>query len=463
MKTNISNIRCLILTICLALTACDDFVNVDLPTSQLASDAVFENERTALAAANGMYESMLGTQSLIGGQFNSLAYIAGLSADELIDYTGIAAYDEFYKNQLVSTNSSVSGIWSSAYITLYRANLVIEGVTATSSLPDHLKKQLVGEGKFVRALCHFYLVNLFGDIPLVVTSDYRTNATHSRTPETDVYQQIIDDLLSAKELLTEDYYTTQRTRPNRFAAAALLSRVYLYMNEYQYAETEATYIINATSKYRLLSDLSNVFLSNSGEAILQLSQVYPDGTPAADGRIFYVSASTLKTALSMEFVDSFEAGDLRKENWITSVTRPDGTFYRAYKYKLRSYFTDDKYPEQLVVLRLAEIYLIRSEARAALDNVSGSQDDLNKVRNRAGLPNTTASDKSSLLQAVLNERRMELFCELGHRWLDLKRTNEADAVLSVSKADWSINDQLYPLPASEITNNPRLDPQNPGY
>jgi hypothetical protein len=463
MKKIIINVRCIVLVLALALPGCEEFVQVDLPNSQISSDAVFTNDNTALAAANGMYQSMLGTQSLIGGSFNSMAYVGGLSSDELVDYTGRAPYNEFYHNQLSSANSAIRDIWSSAYSTLYRANAVVEGSTTATSLSESLRNQLIGEGLFVRALCHFYLVNLFGDIPLVVTTDYRQNSAQGRTPVVDVYNQIVNDLTEAKNFLTEDYYTSQRTRPNKFAAAALLARVYLYMKDYQNSENEATYVINASSKYSLLTDLSIVFLSNSGEAIWQLGQVYPDGFPTADGQIFPIFEDYYPTALSSDLVNSFEPNDLRESNWVSSVSTDVGTLYRAYKYKKRFYFTDSAYPEQLVVIRLAELYLIRSEDRVMMENTLDSQQDLNAIRNRAGLPNTTAAEKSTILQAILDERRHELFCEFGHRWLDLKRTSEANSVLSTPKSDWTTDDQLYPIPATEITINSRLNPQNPGY
>ena len=116
-----------------------------------------------------------------------------------------------------------------------------------------------------------------------------------------------------------------------------------------------------------------------------------------------------------------------------------------------------------MVLRLAEQYLIRAEARAQQNNISGSQSDLNLIRNRAGLVNTAANDKTALLTAIEHERQVELFTEWGHRWLDLKRTNRADAVLGPIKApNWQPTDMLYPIPQTQIANDPNVH-QNPGY
>jgi hypothetical protein len=115
-----------------------------------------------------------------------------------------------------------------------------------------------------------------------------------------------------------------------------------------------------------------------------------------------------------------------------------------------------------MVIRLAEVYLIQAEARAQQGNIGGAQGDLNLVRARAGLGPTTANDVGSLLTAILHERQVELVAEWGHRWLDLKRTGMADAVLGSEKPGWVGYDTLYPIPAQQLTANPALV-QNPGY
>ena len=121
-----------------------------------------------------------------------------------------------------------------------------------------------------------------------------------------------------------------------------------------------------------------------------------------------------------------------------------------------------------MMFRLAEQYLIRAEARAQQNNISDAQADLNKIRTRARLPNTTAADKNSILSAILHERQTELFSEWGNRWFDLKRTNNIDAVMSImtpKKANglqWQSYKQLNPLPFTEIQRDPSLL-QNLGY
>ena len=115
------------------------------------------------------------------------------------------------------------------------------------------------------------------------------------------------------------------------------------------------------------------------------------------------------------------------------------------------------------MLRLAEQYLIRAEARARQGNIPGAQQDLNSIRNRAGLPNTTTSGPTEILEAIMEERQRELFTEGGHRWLDLKRTGRTTEVLAPLKPLWDPTDVLWPIPEDEIFNNSNLLPQNPGY
>ena len=117
-----------------------------------------------------------------------------------------------------------------------------------------------------------------------------------------------------------------------------------------------------------------------------------------------------------------------------------------------------------MVLRLAEQYLIRAEARAEQNNLTGAVADLNIIRNRAGLPNTTAVTQGDILTAIMHERQVELFSEWGHRFFDLKRTGQANTVLGAiaSKQPWNTNQLLYPIPVSETTNDAFLQ-QNPGY
>ncbi len=158
-------------------------------------------------------------------------------------------------------------------------------------------------------------------------------------------------------------------------------------------------------------------------------------------------------------LNAFEPGDLRKAKWLNSTVIGGQIYFYPFKYKIRS---GRPVTEYYMVLRLAEQYLIRAEAEAKLNDLSDAIADLNIVRSRAGLPNTSATTQAQLLAAIKHERQVELFCEWGSRWFDLKRTGDIDAVLGAEKTGWSSTDSLYPIPFSEIQANPFLT-QNTGY
>jgi hypothetical protein len=143
------------------------------------------------------------------------------------------------------------------------------------------------------------------------------------------------------------------------------------------------------------------------------------------------------------------------------VTSGTQSWHYPFKYKER--VNTGTSVENSILFRLEEQYLIRAEAKAQLDDITGAQDDLNAIRNRAGLANTVATTQGSLLTAILQERRKEFFTELGHRWFDLKRTGQAAIVLGTTKLGWDLKDLLFPLPSSELLLNPNLLPQNLGY
>jgi hypothetical protein len=149
---------------------------------------------------------------------------------------------------------------------------------------------------------------------------------------------------------------------------------------------------------------------------------------------------------------------------VDSVIVEGNTYHYANKYKIADMGAGVH--EYNTVFRLAEQYLIRAEARAHLNNITGAQDDLNIIRARAGLGITLANDQTQLLAAVQQERRVELFTEWGHRWLDLKRAGNIDttmpAITSAKGGTWNTNWQWYPIPASEVQRNPNLT-QNDDY
>ena len=445
-----------------AETSCKKFTEIDDPTDQIISSSIFNEDASAEAAIRGIYSEMMSNPRLFTSGYTTL--FAGLAADELYYYSP-STRDEFVNNNITPANHSLltPSFWQPAYRYIYSANLCIEGLNKSSGLSPNTKTKLLGEAKFIRAFCYFHLTNLFGEVPLITTSDYKINATLPKTNVAGIYQQIIDDLSEAKTLLPVTYPTPGKARPNQFAATALLAKTYSILQDWTNAEANASSIISS-GQYSLESDLNNTFLLTSSEAIWQL---YPANTnfntyegnqivPASNG-------STPTYLLRSELVNAFEPGDLRKANWTKSRIFSGQTLWYPYKYKIRGGNSTVPLTECNTVFRLGDIHLIRAEAMAQQNNIEGAKNDLNVVRNRAGLANTTANTPAMLLMDIEKERQVELFAEWGNRWYDLKRTNRANAVLGVLKpASWNATDVLWPIPIDQITRNPFLI-QNPGY
>jgi hypothetical protein len=446
------------------LTSCKKSISVEKPNHLITTDAVFSDDKTATSALMGLYSRMM--QNRLYFASGAMTLYPGLSADEIYSTFPNPARDGFSDNTLLSADGIVrNDIWRFGYFHIYQANAIMEGLDGSASVSTALKQQLMGEALFVRAFCHFYLVNLFGPVPLVTTTNYQFNAALPRSEVSQVYEEIMTDLKQAQTLLSAAYPSQGRVRPNKWAATALLARVYLYQKDWAHAEEEAGAVISSGA-YTLLSDLNSVFLAGSGEAIWQLMPVINNtsGNNTHEGFYFVPACATCPPDFSLRdtLVNAFEPGDARKTAWVGSKTLSSKTYYFPNKYKVRSNYPSTP-TEYSMVLRLSEQYLIRSEARAQQNNLSGALEDLNMVRRRAGLADLSLGDKDSVLRAIEHERQVELFLEWGHRWFDLKRTGRADAVLGGLKApNWESSDMLYPIPFQEIRVNPALT-QNPGY
>jgi hypothetical protein len=450
-----------ILTICLWLYSCDSFTETDLPKSQLIKTAVFQDVKTATAALSDCYAQMR-DYSMITGNSDGISSLMGNYADEFT-YYGVSEspLQNFYSHTVLPSNSGISVLWNSGYSQIYAANAIEEGVENSTAIIGDNRNRLKGEALFIRAFMHFYLVNLFGNIPYIVTTDYKTNTAVSRQPEAVVYEKIITDLLQAKDLLPQTYTSSQRIRPNKYTAAALLARVYLYAGKWELAQGEASAVINNTALYKWQPDLDRVFLKDSPATIWQLHPGVA-GLNTTEGRSFiFNSTPPAIEAVSQQLLDAFETGDARKDHWLGSISDGTDTFYFPFKYKLDTNTGTSQ--EYSILFRLEEQYLIRAETSAHLNNLAQARDDINKIRQRAGLADTAADTSEDLLQVVFQERRIELFCEFGHRWFDLKRTGAANAALSNIKPAWKNSDVLLPLPESELLVNSHLLPQNPGY
>lgn len=448
--------------------SCEDFVEVDAPDNQLIREQVFSTDVTAKSAMQGIYNQLFQV-SFSNGSRNSVTVLAALSTDNLENiYTSNLSRMEFQQNEILPENQDNLDLWSSAYNMIYMTNSFLEGLEDSENVSAEVASQLEGETRFVRAFTYFYLTNIYGDVPLILTTNYKDNELVGRTPQAEVYEQIISDLSHSIDLLPVEYRAGERFNVNRFAAMALLARVYLYLEDWQMAESLSTQVISESAFYEILENPEEVFKANSKEALWQISPIGAGGivTHTNEGALFLIDPffnffASLK--LEENFIEEFQDNDQRLVSWISYDSGLDAYFPTKYQIDYSTTFPIEEYS---MVLRLAEQYLIRAEARVRQGNLQESIADINVIKNRAGLEpildEASEITGDTLLEIILSERRKELFTEWGHRWFDLKRWERASAVLGLDNQFWQDTDVLYPIPADERQKNPNLD-QNPGY
>lgn len=451
----------IILASTLFFISCKKYVEIPPPQNQLVSELVFSDDKTANATLAGLYTSYNG----YNGQFANVngSFFPAMGADEFYYAFSVSDYDEFKDADLSIGNGKVNSFWEAPYALIYHANAILEGLEKSTGVSEAAKRQFRGEAKFLRAFNYFYLVNYFGDVPLILNTDYKVNTLLPRENKDKVWESIVKDLLDAQADLSDEYIDGARTRANKSAATALLARTYLYLQQWDKAEAEATKVIN-DSQYELLDDLNTVFLKNSREAVWQLESVNKStkGVNTWEGFSIVPATPTGRAYYNLydELVNAFEPGDERKNSWTKTYVTGGKTFYFPYKYKIR---TADVVQEYSMVIRFAELYLIRAEARTAQNNLDGAKEDLDEIRGRALLGDLDDDlSKPQMEQAVAQERRIELFAEWGHRWFDLRRTGKSLEVLGPLKPELAATDLYYPIPLSAMKTNPYLV-QNDGY
>jgi starch-binding outer membrane protein, SusD/RagB family len=470
-------VSCLILTLS---AGCKKLIEIDTPIDKVVGQAIYNSKSGATSVLTGIYSSMAEGSFAVG--INSLGFRTGLSADELTLFGGHSDMlrTALYANSLSRENV---GFWTELYGFIYRANASIEGVTASDALTEQNKKQLLGEARFLRAFFYFYLVNLYGEAPLLLSTNYEVNAIAARTSVEQVYAQIIEDLEFARLNLHQNYLeadletqSVKRLRPSAATASALLSRVYLFTNQWEKAAENSKTLID-DSRFKL-EDLSNVFKVQSEETIWSLQPVSQINFKT-DARVYVLRSapnSEQPVTISNSLLDAFEIFDMRRTTWVDSLIHEGSTYYYPYKYKDGE--IDEEIREYITVFRLAEQYLIHAEAMLHLNDISAAVGDLNKLRMRASDPDAAPQERLPLLEDNLtadqvfafleHERQIELFSEWGHRWLDLKRTARVDDVMTTETPKkggiWEPYKALYPIPIQDIQRNPSLrGNQNSNY
>jgi len=444
--------------IAIILSGCD-VLDVE-PTASIPASAAFKDKAGIERGVLGTYSSL---QSL---SYYGRTYIlfGDLAADNLAHPTDATSsdYAEVKSNAILPENSSVGGIWASIYDGINVGNNVITKIPGMTDMTESEKNIALGELYFLRALNHFNLLNLFGKIPIKISPTVGVNNLNAgRDPVDSVYAQIIKDLKFSVQNLPASSST--KTRASKYAATALLAKVYLYKGDYNSAYDMADSVITR-GDYVLLTEFNDIFASDgSAETIFEVDFTELDRNRIAEYNFPKSLAGRREVAPSDTLLVIFESIDKRFSTTIeidtvwTSPSTYSGTFPYANKYNDLKSGADN-----VIVLRLAEMYLIRAEAEAkkAIGSPAKIKTDINTIRERAGLPLVTTNSIKDLLLDIEKERQLEFAFE-GQRWFDLVRTKRAMEVLpSVT----NINKTLFPIPLGELqtNNNPEMK-QNPGY
>ncbi|MDP1812780.1 MAG: RagB/SusD family nutrient uptake outer membrane protein [Sediminibacterium sp.] len=457
---NMSNYyKAFLLMSIITLVGCEKRLDIS-PYQSIADDKALLTESDVLVTMIGCYDGIQNAAAY-GGDIMVLNDLIGNSSN--INFTGtFAGLSDAYQTQMTADNSFAGTTWIAAYNTINRCNNVLSAIDKVTSSTTK-KNAVEGQALFLRASMYFELVKLYakfvgdGDysanpgVPLVLTptgnvtdADYTARASVKA-----VYDKVIADLTKAESLLpaTNGNYAT------KWAAAAQLSRVYLMLKDYAGARDAADRVISGSGK-SLNPDFTKLwftFINNAGstpsEYLFAIKVTAQDGTNSQNTYFGRTISSIPGTAgrsdckIKAAHIALYEAGDVRKSFFVLS----GGNYYTQ---KHLDRFGD------VAVIRLAEMYLTRAEANQRLGTTVGATplDDVNRVRNRVGIPALTTVS----LADITKERFLELAFE-GHNLIEAKRLQT-----SVGSLAWNDAKLILPIPRREIDVNKNLV-QNQGY
>jgi hypothetical protein len=396
------------------------------------------DKRSAQAALTGAYNAL--SQNTYQG--NTFRYITNLLSDNIKWVGNTPTNREFDVYGVFATNTRVQELWTAIYKTVNIANNIIDKVPAVNDVTfDQTQRNTErGEAFFLRALSYFDLVRLWRNVPIVTQATKTASDNKDITNSTgeEVYQSIENDLDSAEALLPA---TINRNRANQYTARALKARLYLYRENWKKAEDYATQVINDSADFKLTKPYSQFYAAkNSTESIFEVDYTINNKNSYASNWFQNPTSGGKK-----EFLPTDDLVALLKDPNIGGsrsalIFTVSGITYGNMNFKIATG------EDQSYVLRLAEMYLIRAEARAEQLKLDDGLKDLNVIRNRANVPAIAAvSTKDELIDKILLERRVELAYE-SHRWFDLIRKGKAQQVLGISDA----NKLLLPLPKQEV-------------
>lgn len=422
--------------------SCKKFLEVT-PRHAIPDETAVVDKKSAEQALRGVYRAI----GSYAQSYITLNILAGGDAT----YNNVGDPHLIIAHDYRADNSNFASAWGGIYKAINQINLVVHKVPVLNDplLTEANKNQLLGEALFFRALAYFDLVRIWGGVPLKLTPTENLNQPLGipRSSVAETYAQIEADLTRAGTLLNTT--GTNRIRASKTSVQALLSRLYLYQKKWTEAEQSAGLLIGNTN-YELLRPFTAWFKGDLGtkESILEIAYTSqnPNGLRGAFQHQTKGGSYSLapKAATANLLNDpATGGGPAGRRALVGSITQAGTTVWYGDLY-FRSPATDPIY-----LLRIAEQYLIRAEARVYKNNLGGALTDINEVRGRANLvafnaANFDINNPQALLLAIEEERRFEFLWE-GDRWPDLVRTGRAKDVFQIE--DYKL---LFPIPLDEV-------------
>lgn len=431
------------------------------PVTLLVDDLVLNEPNDVEPVRIGLYSAFrdMGSPNMIAGDFTS----------DYIQHNGtFTDYQELGTKQITATNGVPAALWGGIFRTVYVANFILERLPTVSGVSEATRRRVLAEARFLRGWANFIGAYTFGDLPKVTTIDQATNTTIPRTPKADMLASVLADYQAAlTDLPTVTTASTSAQNNaaylNKINCQAAMARYYLYQKNWAKAEELATVVINS-KVYTLQTNFSDVITKDfTSESILEVGYNLTDDPGTSSTSLNNLLVGRREVIPSNQFVNLLivnEAGTRR-----ATITF-DAQQQRGNDngWTVRKYGTASEDNNNIVLIRLAEMHLIRAEARAQQNKLTGTDGavaDLNVLRTRAKSTAVSVTAQADVLLAVERERVYELAFE-GHRWYDLVRTGRAQTVMSAFSPNWSSRLELWPVPQREIQQNPALT-QNPGY
>ncbi|MCJ8209004.1 RagB/SusD family nutrient uptake outer membrane protein [Mucilaginibacter sp. RS28] len=454
------------------------------PITSYSSDNYWQTPAQASAALNGAYKAL---QSTLNTEF---IYYGEARSDNLVLALQNNNASISVINNTLNVNSNFTD-WGGFYQVIKQANLIISNVQLMKANGLYTStteyNRVLGQAYGLRALCYFWLVRIWGNVPLI-TQPITGDIISFQTPRTDtvkVYNQISTDLILAGNLLPSSYTDVMQNRAmlTKGAIDAIQTDYYMHRNNMDSALITSARFVNSSgaivnSNYRLTtlydpsinyfaspalidnSEYAQMFQTGySAESIFEIAFSYNEGATSGIYGI-YGSAGNAQFNASNNILAKFDPNDIRTVADLKSLNQvfkffPKGTF--------NTVTGNDK---NVILYRLADILLLRAEALNAKGQVANAFTLVNQVRARAGVPAIAASQYNafSRVQAedfILDERAREL-CFEGKRWFDLVRTGRAIPIMKPINGLSDPANILWPISLNVINQNPLIE-QNSYY